>query len=315
MDVRIIDLFCGGGGFSRGFHQAGLPVCLAVDCAWYCCLTYSQNFPATICLCKDIRELSARKVREIVGEVDIIIGSPPCEPFTAASAKRLRRPLDRLYVDERGRLTLEYIRLVANLRPQYFVLENVPQLVEGPLGKALAREFERAGYRVYYNILRAELLGTPSRRTRLFVANFKLPQPKPLPRITVEQALSGLPDPRLPNSLPNHVYVPLSRRQQRELCRLRWGQALRYYKDALGRSLGNYERLYPYDVAPSIKGQSRFVHPYDDRLLTVREQARLMGFPDEHVFLGSKDQQYDMVGEAVPPTVSRYIAEVLKSKL
>jgi len=312
MDLVIVDLFSGGGGFSRGFHSAGLRISLAVDSAWHAKLTYTHNFPDTIFLHRDIRLLSAREIKEYVGEVDVLIGSPPCEAFTAASIKRMKNPLDRLYVDPRGRLTLEYIRLLSELRPQVFVMENVPQIIEGPLKEALLKEFERAGYNVHFNILRAEELGTPSRRTRLFASNLILPRPREHRRVTVEQALSGLPDPRYPNPYYNHVYVPVSRKLQRTFAKIPWGKAARYYRDSKNRILGNYERLYPYDVAPSVKGQSRFIHPYDDRLLTVREQARLMGFPDNHVFLGSKDQQYDMVGEAVPPTVAEYIARLVR---
>ena len=71
--------------------------------------------------------------------------------------------------------------------------------------------------------------------------------------------------------------------------------------------------MHPRRHAPTVMGSSRFIHPYEDRLLTVREQARLMGFPDYHVFLGGKDAQYDMVGEAVPPPLAKAIAgEVLR---
>lgn len=62
-------------------------------------------------------------------------------------------------------------------------------------------------------------------------------------------------------------------------------------------------------------GTSRFIHPYEDRLLTVREQARLMGYPDYHIFLGSRDAQYDMVGEAVPPPLAKAIAQHIATLL
>jgi DNA (cytosine-5)-methyltransferase 1 len=74
----------------------------------------------------------------------------------------------------------------------------------------------------------------------------------------------------------------------------------------------NLIKLHPHKIAPTVLGSSRFIHPYEPRLLTVREQARLMGFPDDHVFLGGRDEQYNQVGEAVPPTVAKAIAsEVL----
>ena len=85
-----------------------------------------------------------------------------------------------------------------------------------------------------------------------------------------------------------------------------------YYRGAK-RRLPNLIRLHPYRIAPTVLGSSRFIHPFEDRFLTVREQARLMGFPDYHVFLGGRDEQYNQVGEAVPVPLSRAIAgEVLR---
>ncbi len=67
-------------------------------------------------------------------------------------------------------------------------------------------------------------------------------------------------------------------------------------------------RLNPWKPAPTVMGSVRFVHPFEDRVLTVREQARLMGFPDDHVFFGPKDSQFNQIGEAVPPPLARAIA-------
>lgn len=77
----------------------------------------------------------------------------------------------------------------------------------------------------------------------------------------------------------------------------------------------NVTRLHPYKLAPTVMGKSRFIHPFQDRFLTVREHARLMGFPDDHVFLGGKNVQYDMVGEAVPVPLARAIAKEVKKIL
>jgi DNA (cytosine-5)-methyltransferase 1 len=80
------------------------------------------------------------------------------------------------------------------------------------------------------------------------------------------------------------------------------------FEGAENRRFRNFIRLNPYRPAPTVMGSSRFIHPFEDRLLTVREQARLMGFPDYHIFLGGRDSQYNMVGEAVPPPLSKEIA-------
>ena len=129
----------------------------------------------------------------------------------------------------------------------------------------------------------------------------------------MEEALRGLPDPRLPHDIPNHVFIPPPRRIEKRISRLGWGKAAVYYSGADGKVFKTWVRLNPYKPAPTVMGRSRFIHPFEDRVLTVREQARLMGFPDYHVFKGSIESQYDQVGEAVPVPLARAVArEVLK---
>lgn len=308
----LADLFSGGGGYARGFAETGrYRITLGVDSFPPAAKTYKANFPQAFFIADDIKEVTARAIRDATGmgrgDFDIVIASPPCEPFTGANPRRKRYPLERLYSDPAGQLFLHAIRLIGELSPRAFVIENVPGILESPIRRAIARELARAGYsRVYFNILRAEDYGTPSTRTRVFVSNLKLSPPKYRP-LTVEEALRGLPPPGAPYP-PNHEYPPeVSRRHRRRLHRLRWGEALIMFQGARGK-LPNYIRLHPRRPAPTVMGSRRFIHPYEDRLLTVREQARLMGFPDYHIFLGGRDAQYDMVGEAVPPPLSRAIA-------
>ena len=309
----MVDLFSGGGGFGRGFEEAGFKVVVAVDNYPPAAKTYKANFPHAIVVADDIKEVSGHTFRELAGiapgDVDVVIASPPCEPFTGANPERMPDPIDRLYSDPAGQLFLHAIRVIGELRPLVFVIENVPGILEPPIKRSIRAELARAGYpRVYFNVLNAEDHGTPSRRTRVFVSNIPLNPPK-TPGPTVEEALRGLPPPGAAWP-PNHEYPqPLSGRHARRISRLRWGEALIYYRGAGGRRLPNYIRLDPRRPAPTVMGTSRFVHPYEDRLLTVREQARLMGFPDYHVFLGSRDAQYDQVGEAVPPPLAKAIAE------
>ena len=101
--------------------------------------------------------------------------------------------------------------------------------------------------------------------------------------------------------------MPLTDRKLKRISRLGHGRALFFYQGAV-KILPNYIRLNPEDIAPTVLGSSRFVHPHENRLLTVREQARLIGFPDYHVFFGDRDQQYNQVGEAVPPPLAYAIA-------
>ncbi len=313
----LVDLFCGAGGFSQGFREAGRYRHLfAIDSFKPVARTYKANFPEALVYAEDIKDIDPREIRDLIGdEVDVAIGSPPCEPFTGANPRRLRDPIDRLYKDPMGVLTLYYIRFIAELKPRVFVMENVPAIMDNGLKHALLREFRSAGYdRVYFNVLRAEDYGTPSHRLRVFISNIVIKPRKLGRRIVVAEALKDLPPPNT-SYPPNHEAPSLSRRKLKRIARLRWGEALIYYEGARGRRLPNLVRLHPHKIAPTVLGSSRFIHPYENRFLTVREQARLMGFPDAFIFLGGRDEQYNMVGEAVPVPLARAIALYLLDKL
>ncbi|MEM4486765.1 MAG: DNA cytosine methyltransferase [Zestosphaera sp.] len=312
----LADLFAGGGGFTRGFHEVGFESVLAVEVDDAAARTYVANFPKALTVVEDIRSLECGSIRALIGRrrVEVVIGSPPCEPFTGSNPERMEDPLDRLYRDEEGRLVLEFIRVLECLDPDYFVMENVPAILEGDLRGALRDEFGRAGYSVHFNLLRAEDYETPSRRLRVFISNLRLEPPRAGRTRTVWETLSDLPEPSHDPVIPNHEPPPnLSKSKLKRSSRLKWGGSMVMYEGAGGRALPNLIRLHPHRVAPTVLGASRFIHPYENRLLTVREQARLMGFADDHVFMGGREQQYNQVGEAVPPPLARVIAlEILK---
>ena len=316
MGYSVVDLFCGGGGFSLGFEASGFNVKLALDFDWDALETFSHNFPGVFTVLRDIRSVHAEDFLRILdGRPDVVIGSPPCEPYSSANFNRRSNPLDRLYVDEVGLLVLHFIRLVGDLEPKVFVLENVPQLMSGELRWMLEWEFARVGYdSLWFNVLRAQDYGTPSRRVRVFISNIPLKPKKKRKVVTVWEAIKDLPSPSQEPLIPNHEPPPnISQKKLKRILRLHWGSSLILYEGAEGRRLPNLIKLHPNKIAPTVLGSSRFIHPYEPRLLTVREQARLMGFPDYHIFLGGKDEQYNQVGEAVPPPLARAIAEeVLK---
>ena len=304
--VGVVDLFSGAGGFAEGFRRQGFKILLGVDNDRAAIRSFKANFPEAIALGMDIKELSGTLVERLVGRPRVLIGSPPCEPYTGANPRRRRDPVERLYEDPAGQLVLHYARLVAELQPEVFVMENVPGILD--VADELRRVFAEAGYdRIYFNRLLAEDYGTPSHRLRVFVSNIRIRPPRRRRRVTVAEALAGLPEPGTPGVL-NHDPVPLSPRKLRRIARLRHGQAMIYYEGAEGRRLPNLIRLDPGRVAPTVLGSSRFIHPFEDRFLTVREQARLMGFPDDHVFLGGRDEQYNQVGEAVPVPLAEAVA-------
>jgi len=315
MVYRVVDLFCGAGGFSRGFRDVGFRIVLGVDNDPVCVRTFSFNFPEAVTLQEDVRYISGRDILKIVKDrPDIVIGGSPCEPFTGVNPNRLPDPLDRLYVDELGQLTLHFIRLVGELQPKVFVLENVPELAKEPLRSAIEYEFARVGYsKIYFNILRAERYGTPSIRRRVFISNIEIRPRRSGKIVTVREALSNLPPPGS-EEVPNHELSTISERKMLRISKLKLGEALLKFRghDGIYR---NYVKLDPDKPAPTVMGSSRFVHPFENRILTVREQARLQGFPDDHVFLGPRDHQYNQVGEAVPVPLARAIAETVKAFL
>ncbi|MEM3819017.1 MAG: DNA cytosine methyltransferase [Nitrososphaerota archaeon] len=304
MNLKILDVYSGAGGFSLGFRNC---ILAAIENHPHVVKTYRANFPDAIVFAEDVKRISGRDILKTVGEVDVVIGGPPCEPFTSINTKRMVDPYDRLFTDRQGRLVLEFTRLVDELKPRIYILENVPELVSEPLGSMIRKIFNRVGYETHFNMLEAEKYGTPSRRRRVFISNLEidLSGMEETPKC-VQEVLGDLPP---PGSLPNHSIISIGKSRLSRIKRLRWGQSLYKFRDGRGNIRYNWTRLNPKKIAPTIYGKARFIHPYEHRLLTVREQARLMGFPDNHVFYGGVDRQFDQVGEAVPPPLSKKIAK------
>jgi DNA (cytosine-5)-methyltransferase 1 len=299
----VLDLFAGAGGFTVGFRQAGFDVQRAVENHRPKVESYRANHPDVALEPRDIQDVVIRD------PFDVVVGGPPCEPFTPANAQRRPRPLDRLHQDRIGRLVLQFIRIVGDVRPRVFLMENVVQVAEGPLRGELERFFADWGFpRIHFNEVRAEDAGAPSHRLRLFVSNIPIAFPQRQDPPPVAKVLHGLPPPG-DGDLPNHGPHPLSPEKVARLKGLRPGEALYRYRGAEGKPHTNWLRLDADGPCPTVMGQSRFVHPTEPRLLTVREHARLMGYPDEYVFHGGRDQQYDGVGESVPPPVARALAD------
>ena len=316
MRRTLFDLFSGAGGFALGFERAGFESVIGVDNDRSAIRSYAANHKKAIALAEDISKLSSELLERLGGEPDVIIGSPPCEPYTAANPKRERDPLDRLYKDPVGRLVLHFIRIVGDIKPKVFVMENVKGLIEGSLKDAIRKEFERVGYKnVYFNVLRAEDYCVPSHRVRVFVSNIRIkPSKKCKKKILVEKALRDLPPPNR-EWPPNHDPPSISNKMLRRIAKVRWGDAMIYYRGSGGKLYPNMIRLHPKKLAPTVLGSSRFIHPYENRLLTVREQARLMSYPDNFIFIGGRDSQYNQVGESVPPRLAEVIANVVRESL
>ena len=314
--MKILDLFCGAGGFSYGFKPYADDMHLAIDLDASALETYKLNFPNSKTWLTDIHSLHSIQIEEVLnGFPDVIIASPPCEEFSKASPTSERPAAERVYGTGSAKLVLDAIRIIGDLTPKVFVIENVAALLNAGGKKIIKKEFKHVDIDdVYINMIRAHQHGNPSRRLRVFLSNIKIRPPRKEPP-TVIETIGNLPSLGLNQILapeidvPNHVEYPLTDDKVKSISRTRWGQGVRRFRVSKNRSLPNWVRLFPNQLATSINGLSRYIHPYENRLLTVREHARLMSYPDSFVFTGFSDSQYNQVGESVPPLVSQLIAQ------
>jgi DNA (cytosine-5)-methyltransferase 1 len=169
-----IDLFCGVGGMSLGFEQAGFDVVAGFDSEQRHVDTFQKNFPNSKAVCLDLSTATGVQIRKLAGigdrEIAVVFGGPPCQGFSLMG-KRDRK-------DPRNRLLSQFARLVGELKPRYFVMENVAGL-QTLHGGAFVRRFLRAVRKAGYNVVRplqvlnAADFGVPQRRKRLFVLGYR----------------------------------------------------------------------------------------------------------------------------------------------
>jgi len=320
--VKILDLFCGAGGFFHGFSALSDDTHLAIDIDEPAIETYRLNHPKATILQTDIHSLHSLQIEEELGGTpDIIIASPPCEEFSKANPESRRSAADRIYGEGTAKLLLDTIRIIGDFAPKAFVIENVAALLLSGGKEIIKREFERVGFdSVEFNLIRAHQHGNPSKRLRVFISNIRMKPPRKYPP-TVMETIGDLPSLDInaifnPGEMfPNHEIYHLADDKMKSVRKTRWGQGAKHYRVSKKRSLPNWVRLFPDRLATSINGLSRYVHPYEHRLLSVREHARLMSYPDSFVFVGSKDSQYNQVGESVPPLVSNLIAQEVRAHI
>jgi len=315
MSPSVLDLFCGAGGFSAGFVPYSGREHMGIDNDPFAIATYSANYPRSQAILDDISRLHSQVIRSRFGKSpEIVIASPPCEEFSMANPDSVSRVSERVYGTGSARLLLDTIRLIGDLSPAVFVIENVAALMRSGGRDIVIQELERVGISdVHFNLIRAHLHGNPSKRLRLFMSNRRLTLPRfrapcvmdvigDLPSLGIEAILSP------GDAVPNHETQPLSLENLKQVSRARHGRGTKRFRTG-NRDFPNWVRLAPDRVSTSINGLSRYIHPYENRLLTVREHARLMSYDDSFVFAGPTVSQYNQVGESVPPLISRLIAQ------
>jgi DNA (cytosine-5)-methyltransferase 1 len=165
---NIIDLFCGCGGFSLGFKQAGFAVRFGIDQWKDAVVTYKRNFPEAVAMTDDIRNITGDMITEQLEiakeDVDVIIGGPPCQGFSISGKRDANDPRNVLYKS--------FVNIVDSLKPKLFVMENVPGLVrlfDGKAIESIVDDFSDIGYHVTYRILSANNYGVPQQRKRVFL--------------------------------------------------------------------------------------------------------------------------------------------------
>lgn len=327
--MRVISLFSGAGGLDLGFRKAGFETVIANEYDKKICPTYRANFQGIRLIEGDIRLIPSSVFPK---DVDGIIGGPPCQSWSEGGALR---GID----DARGQLFYEYIRILRNVKPLFFVAENVSGMLAGRHSKAVSefmRLFDEAGYNVTLKLLNANDYDVPEDRKRVFyvgfrkdtgIGYFKYPA-KQRRKPVLRDCIWDLKDTAIPArdknrtngdacKVPNHEYfmggfspIFLSRNRVRS-----WDEPA-FTVQASGRQC----QLHP--QAPKMikvddnrqefaKGQE---HLY--RRMTVREVARIQGFPDDFNFIYDElNYGYKMIGNAVPVMLAYHVAEQIKKTL
>ena len=340
MEWTALDLFCGAGGLSQGLIRAGFKVVAAVD-SWDTAIkSYSANFLDHPAVVDDVGLLSEKLLREIGVRATphLVVGGPPCQGF---SIQRIGEDFD-----ERNDLVLAFSRLVRNLNPPMFMMENVPGLL-GARGRAVFRQFigamNKAGYETTHSVLDAVDFGLPQHRRRVFVVGwrpgvgpFHFPASTQIHYRTVREAIEDLPEPPAdysPSSSDQlHRRSRLSVKNQERLRHVPPGGGfedlplelrVNCHREGAAR-IGHravYGRLDPDKPAGTITARfdsftrGRFAHPWSDRNITLREGARLQGFSDDHVFLGTQEEIAAQIGNAVPPPLAEALARAILNAL
>lgn len=313
IQYNFIDLFCGCGGLTQGFLQAGMNPAGSVEIVEIAANTHKLNFPACKCYNGDIKNLDPKKYFGNK-KIHLVIGGPPCQGFSVAGKRDPNDPRNKLFY--------EFVRVVNELKPWYVVLENVPGILTMKNGKVkdtILREFADIGYaNMSVAVLESANYGVPQFRPRaIFIANkYGLPNYYPNPQLSkeeyvpIESAISDL-SPDVPNPKINHEWTKHSKEFMERLSKVPPGGSLyETFFDA-------FKRQYPGLPCMTIKENhgGTHIHPYLNRCISAREMARLQTFPDSFFFTGTMKKAMWQIGNAVPPLLGENIGKAVLTGL
>lgn len=342
----VVSLFSGAMGLDLGLNEAGLRVAVSQDIDRWCVETMRRN--QHIAIEGDIRELVAqdptcahflRTAGLSAGAVFAVVGGPPCQSFSTAGK---RKGVE----DARGQLYQEFIKVVAALRPRFFIMENVKGLASMPSDPAdktsrpvletILAEFKALGYHTVHGVLDAVHYGTPQFRERLVIVGSRdneaifLPAPthfhqhqEPSMRWrTLGDAITDLktagPHAKFSASAQKYLAMVPEGGNWKSLPAHLIQDAMGGAFESGGGKVGFYRRLKFAEPSPTlvtspVQKATMLCHPIELRPLSVAEYARIQRFPDDWVFEGRITECYRQIGNAVPVTLGKALGQALLS--
>ncbi|MFO0451536.1 MAG: DNA cytosine methyltransferase [Pseudomonadota bacterium] len=344
---RTLDLFCGIGGLTIGLERSGIQSIGAID-IWQDALNTFQYNLKLPTLCADLTEVRAQEICRhfdvTTGDIDIIVGGPPCQGFSTVGKRDSGDP--------RNKLWSHYLDLVKQIRPAYVLIENVEGMSvmqKGSVCRSIVESFGAIGYLIKWKVLRASDYGVPQLRKRVIFLGWleglvapQFPAPVNSGPVTVKDAIFDLPPLEAGQSTNTYGSEPFTQYQRdrrsaaQVLCNHEAAkhpehlvEILRHIPDGGNRKSipdhlqpksgfhNSYARLASDKPAIAVTSNmrkpssARATHPRQNRGLTVREGLRLQSFNDDFVVMGSRTSQYLQVGNAVPPLLAEAIGREL----
>ena len=347
---KIVDVFSGCGGFSLGAHRAGFRVVAAFDNDRNLASSYRYNFPGTRMVFRDVTSVSGDMIRAVAGgQVDGVVGGPPCQSFSAIGK---RHPSD-----PRSRLLSHFFRIVREVQPSFFTMENVRGLAYSNVRSVLyeALKFVEDEYAILGPVmLNAAEFGAATNRSRLFVIGIHKDRGDALTLrhfdalkqtpATVRAALSdmdgavalgqrdGFDTWRITRTGRPYNYARVLRSPDGLFTGHRATSHCERVMDRFGAvppggtdTVGRHPRLSWSGQCPTLRAGTgpdrgshqsiRPIHPDYPRVITVREAARLQGFPDGHRFHSTIWHSFRMIGNSVCPIIAEAIFDVIGAQL
>lgn len=347
----VISLFSGAGGLDAGLKKAGYEIRVALDFDHDSCETLRRNYKGTVVIESDIQKITTEELLNKAncepGDVDLLVGGPPCQPFSKSAFWNGSKGLN----DPRAITLHEYIRILKEVKPRAFILENVFGLAYKNNKDAfdfLKEGFKKLGYRINFKVINAADYGVPQIRQRLIILgsrNKLLDFPK--------QTHSSRPTVSSPTlfeastNFPNHISAKaafsgletLSSKDLKSDLKVngKWGHLLPnippgdnylFYTEKRGHKNPLFEwrsrywtfllKLSPEKPSWTIQAQpGPYVGPFhwENRRLTFEEMKRIQTFPDEYEFYGKRSSIQKQIGNAVPSLLAQRLGEAVKEQL